>query len=66
MSFQPNQRSSRALSFTRRKPNNRITQLEERMDRTEERLAELEFYAIQVDGEITFPADLRERSSRQF
>lgn len=65
MSSQPNQRSARALSLKRLKPNNRLTQLEERMDRTEERLAELEFFAIQIDGEITFPADLRERYSRQ-
>lgn len=52
MSSQPNQRSARALSLKRPLPNNRLTQLEERMDRTEERLAELEFLAIQIDARL--------------
>ena len=33
----------------------------ERLDQIEEKVAELEFLAVQVDGEITFPADWRER-----
>lgn len=64
MSTQPENQSSRKPQSLRRRSNSRIVQLEERLDHMEERINELEFLAVQVDGEITFPADWRERYSR--
>lgn len=64
MSAQPENRSSRKPQSKRRRRNTHMLRLEERLDQMEEKLAELEFLAVQVDGEITFPADWRERHSR--
>lgn len=64
MYAQSDNRSSCELQPLRRRSNSRIVRLEERIDQIEEKVAELEFLAVQVDGEITFPADWRERHSR--
>lgn len=63
MSTQPEDQTSRKLQSLRRRNNSRIVQLEERLDYMAERLKELEFLAVQVDGEITFPADWRDQHS---
>lgn len=64
MSAQPENWSSRKPISKRRMSNRRIVRLEERMDQIEEKFAEFEFLAFQVDGEITFLADWREGHSR--
>ena len=66
MSAQPENWSSRKPQSKWRISNSRIVRLEERIDQIEEKLALVEFLAVQIDGEITFAADWRERHSRGF